>query len=186
VTGWLRIDRAARIVLQGGVIAYPTEAVYGIGCLPLNQDALERVVCIKGRDTRKGLICVAADIEQAACLADIPPGAIGERIRSDWPGPITWVLPAKPDLPRILTGGRPTIAVRVSAHPIVQRLCRRIGGALVSTSANFSGRPPARSALRARRAIGREVDYVLAGPLGSQARPTEIRHWRGGEILRAG
>lgn len=186
MTGWLRIDRAARIVVSGGVIAYPTEAVYGIGCLPLDPDALERIIRIKGRDTRKGLICVAADIGQAACLAEIPEGEAGERIRSDWPGPVTWVLPARPHLPALLTGGRRTIAMRVSAHPIVQHLCGRIGGPLVSTSANFSGRPPARSALGVRRALGREIDYVLAGPLGQQARPTRIRHWPSGEILRSG
>ncbi|HEY5666512.1 MAG TPA: L-threonylcarbamoyladenylate synthase [Gammaproteobacteria bacterium] len=186
MTSWLRVDRAARIVLEGGVIAYPTEAVYGIGCLPLNQDALDRVVAIKRRDARKGLIVVAADIGQVTRLAEIPRGEAGQRIRADWPGPVTWILPARPDLPPLLTGGRQTIAVRVSDHPIVRRLCLRTGSALVSTSANFSGRRPARTALEVRRTIGREVDFILAGPLGDRARPTEIRDWRSGEILRAG
>ena len=186
MTSWLQIDRAARIVLEGGVIAYPTEAVFGIGCLPLNQDALERIVSIKRRDARKGLIVVASDIGQLEGLAEIPGGEAGECIRTDWPGPVTWVLPARPGIPALLTGGRQTIAVRVSAHPIVRRLCQRMGSALVSTSANYSGRPPARSALRVRRAIGHEVDYVLAGPLGRQSRPTEIRFWQSGEILRPG
>jgi L-threonylcarbamoyladenylate synthase len=86
----------------------------------------------------------------------------------------------------LLTGGRPTIAVRVSAHPIVQRLCRRTGSALVSTSANLSGAAPARTALAVRRRLGRFVDFVLAGPLGDSARPTEIRDAATGRVLRAG
>lgn len=173
-------------MLGGGVIAYPTEAVYGIGCLPLNQDALDRIIAIKRRDAGKGLIVVAADIAQVARLAAIPGGESGERIRAVWPGPVTWILPARPDLPPLLTGGRQTIAVRVSDHPIVRRLCLRTGSALVSTSANFSGRRPAKTALEVRRTLGRDVDFVLAGPLGDQARPTEIRDWQSGEILRAG
>ena len=185
-SGWLRIDQAARIVLVGGVIAYPTEAVYGIGCLPTNREALERIVAIKRRDARKGLIVVAAGIDQLAGLAEIPGGKAGDRIRSDWPGPVTWIVPAKPGLPGLLTGGRHTIAVRVSDHPVVRRLCLRTGSALVSTSANFSGRSAARSALAVRRTLGGKIDYVLAGPLGKLSRPTEIRDWRSGEILRAG
>lgn len=186
MTSWLRVDQAARIVLQGGVIAYPTEAVFGLGCLPTNEDGLERIIAIKRRDARKGLIVVAADVGQLEPLAFLPDGEAGQRMLSEWPGPRTWIVRAKPGLPPLLTGGRPTIAVRVSAHPIVRRLCLRTGHALVSTSANAAGRPPARSALRARRALGRDVDLVLAGPLGDQSRPTEIRDAGSGEVLRRG
>jgi L-threonylcarbamoyladenylate synthase len=186
VTSWLRVDQAARIVLRGGVIAYPTEAVFGLGCLPFDEAALERIIAIKHRDARKGLIVVAAAIEQLVPLARLPGGAVGERMRSDWPGPVTWIVDSAPHLPPLLTGGRGTIAVRVSNHPIVKRLCLRTGHALVSTSANFAGRPPARSTLEARRALGRDVDFVLGGPLGGLARPTEIRDARSGEVLRRG
>lgn len=186
MSNWIRIDRAARIIANGGIVAYPTEAVYGIGCLPLFDDGLARIIAIKQRDAGKGLIVVAADVSQLAQLAEIPAGETGRQLRASWPGPVTWVVPARPDLPPLLTGGRSTIAVRVSAHPLVQRLCRRSGSALVSTSANFSGRRPARSALAARRALGDAVDYVLAGPLGNAARPTEIRDAASGRILRPG
>lgn len=182
----LRVDRAARVLLEGGIVAYPTEAVFGLGCLPTNERALARVIAIKHRDARKGLIVVAADAAQLESLALIPGGDIGARIASTWPGPVTWVVPAAPHLPPLLTGGRSTIAVRVSDHPIVRRLCLRTGQALISTSANFAGRPPARTALRARRAVGREVDFVLAGPLGRQTRPSEIRDALTGEVLRPG
>jgi L-threonylcarbamoyladenylate synthase len=182
----VRIDRAARILVNGGVIAYPTEAVYGIGCLPLNDAALERIIAIKRRDAGKGLIVVAASIAQIERLAELPGGAAGELILASWPGPVTWIVPARAGLPALLTGGRPTIAVRVSGHPIVQQLCRRCDSPLVSTSANFSGQRPARSALASRRALGRLLDDVLAGPLGSAARPTEIRDAATGRVLRRG
>jgi len=186
VTSWLRVDHAARIVLQGGIIAYPTEAVYGIGCLPLEEEALARIVAIKHRDARKGLIVVAEQIEQLQPLAFLPGGEIGKRMQTSWPGPVTWVVEAKPQVPALLTGGRSTLAVRISDHPTVRQLCHRTGSALVSTSANFSGQHPARSALSVRRGVGRKVDFVLAGPLGQQPRPTEIRDARSGKILRPG
>jgi L-threonylcarbamoyladenylate synthase len=186
VTSWLRIDQAARIILDGGIVAYPTEAVYGLGCLPLLDSALERVVALKQRDAGKGLIVVAAAIEQLEPLALLPGGEIGQRMRATWPGPVTWIVPARPGLPRLLTGGRPTLAVRVSDHAIVQRLCRRSGSALVSTSANRSGQLPARSALAVRRRFDGAIDWVLAGPLGTAARPTEIRDAATGAVLRPG
>lgn len=184
MTSWLRIDQAARTVIQGGVIAYPTEAVYGLGCLPDDEFALERIVRIKRRDARKGLIIVAAAIEQLYELADIPDDRAGNEMRSTWPGPVTWIVPASREVSSLVTGGRSTVAVRVSDHPVVRRLCHRIGGALVSTSANTAGQRPARTALMVRRQLGRAVDYVLAGPLGNSARPTEIRDLRTGRIVR--
>jgi L-threonylcarbamoyladenylate synthase len=186
VTSWLRIDQAARTILEGGVIAYPTETVYGIGCLPHNEQGLRRIMRIKRRDTRKGLIVVAAEIGQLEQLAQIPDVESNGGNLPGWPGPVTWVVPANRYASPLLTGGRPTIAVRISDHPIVRRLCLRTGSPLVSTSANFTGHPPALSALGVRRAIGAELDFVLAGPLGKQPKPTEIRDLSTGKILRRG
>lgn len=186
MTARFRIDRAARIIVAGGIVAYPTEAVYGVGCLPLLDQALERIIAIKQRDAGKGLIVVAGELAQIEALAELPGGAPGRQIRASWPGPVTWIVPARPGLPALLTGGRPTIAVRLSAHPIVRQLCRRTASALVSTSANFSGHRPAHTALAARRALGRQLDFVLAGPLGDAARPTEIRDAASGQVLRRG
>jgi L-threonylcarbamoyladenylate synthase len=186
MTSWLRIDQAARTIQDGGVIAYPTEAVYGIGCLPHHEQGLHRILRIKRRDARKGLIVIAADIGQLENLTEIPGAALRDGNLPGWPGPVTWVVPASRYASALLTGGRSTIAVRISDHPIVRRLCRRTGSALVSTSANFAGHRPAMSALAVRRAIGAELDYVLAGPLGQQARPTEIRDLKSGRTLRPG
>jgi L-threonylcarbamoyladenylate synthase len=186
MTSWLRIDQAARTILAGGVVAYPTEAVYGIGCLPHNEQGLRRILRLKRRDARRGLIVVAADIGQLENLAQFPDAVSTDRLLPGWPGPVTYVVPAGCSASPLLTGGRATIAVRISDHPIVRRLCLRTGSALVSTSANFSGHPPALSALGVRRTIGPEIDLVLAGPLGNQQKPTEIRDLETGNILRRG
>jgi len=186
VTSRIRIDQAARTILDGGVIACPTEAVYGLSCLPDDDDALERVIAIKRRDADKGLILVAARSEQLEPFACLPGGEVGRRVEAGWPGPVTWIVPAAAGTSPLLTGFRPAIAVRVSDHPVVQSLCLRCGSALVSTSANFAGRPPARSALEVRRRLGCDIDFVLAGPLGNSARPTEIRDAATGQVLRAG
>jgi L-threonylcarbamoyladenylate synthase len=94
------------------------------------------------------------------------------------------VLDARPEAPRWITGGRPSVAVRLTAHPVAAELCRAVGEALVSTSAHVSRRPPHRRLLKLRRDLGAEVDYVLAGPLGGLASPTAIRDGRSDRVLR--
>jgi L-threonylcarbamoyladenylate synthase len=180
----LRVARAARIVRAGGVIAYPTEAVFGLGCSPRNRQAVMRVLAIKRRSWRKGLILIGADLEQLERYVVLPPEPRRSEVLASWPGPNTWVLDARPDAPRWITGGRASVAVRVSAHPIAAALCRAVGEALVSTSANVSRRPPHRRALALRRHLGRSVDYVLVGALGGLESPTAIRDGRSGRVLR--
>ena len=179
------LDRAARILLQGGLIAYPTEAVYGLGCLPGERNAVERLLHAKGRSWRKGLTLIAARLEQLEPLIALPEGSLAEEILESWPGPATWVLDARRGVPAWLSGGRDTLAVRVTAHPLARQLCERTSSPLISTSANRSGRPPLRRALRVRREFGSLVDCVLAGELGGLAQPTAIRDGRTGAVLRA-
>lgn len=179
------VDRAARIARAGGVIAWPTEGVWGLGCLPLKQHAVERIVRIKRRPPEKGFLLIAADVAQIEPWVRLPGGSADDHILATWPGPVTWVLPVRAALPAWLTGGRDTVAVRVTAHPTSQVLCRKTGSALVSTSANISGHPPLKDALRVRRLMGRQVDYVLPGSLGGQDGPTEIRDGLTGRVLRA-
>jgi L-threonylcarbamoyladenylate synthase len=181
----IAIARAARIVRAGGVIAYPTEAVFGLGCLPRNRGAVTRVLAIKRRSWRKGLILIGSDVAQLERYVALPPEPRRSEVLATWPGPHTWVLEARPAAPRWITGGRPSVAVRVTAHPLAAALCRAVGEALVSTSANVSRRPPHRRVLKLRRDLGRRVDYVLAGPLGGLAAPTAIRDGRSGRTLRA-
>jgi len=180
----LGVARAARIVRGGGVIAYPTEAVYGLGCLPRDREAVMRVLAIKRRSWRKGLILIGADLAQLERYVVLPPEPRRSEVLATWPGPHTWVLDAKADAPRWVTGGRPSVAVRMTAHPLAAELCRAVGEALVSTSANVSRRPPHRRLLKLRRDLGRRLDYVVAGALGGLASPTAIRDGRSGHTLR--
>ena len=180
----LAIRRAARIVRGGGVIAYPTEAVFGLGCLPRDRAAVERVLAIKRRSWRKGLILIGADLAQLERYVVLPAEPRRSQVLASWPGPYTWVLEARADAPRWITGGRRSVAVRVTAHPVARQLCLAVGEALVSTSANVSRRPPHRRRLRLRRDLGRRVEYVLPGPLGELAPPTAIRDGRSGVFLR--
>jgi L-threonylcarbamoyladenylate synthase len=180
------LRRAVETVRSGGVIAYPTEAVYGLGCDPLDQDAVERIFALKGRDQAKGLILIASDISQLLPFMAPLSAAVMKTLESSWPGPITWVVPAAPALPHWLSGGRETLAVRVTAHPVASSLCTALEMALVSTSANKSGQAPARTALAVRMLWGDAVDCIMPGDVGGLSKPTEIREALTGKVLRAG
>jgi L-threonylcarbamoyladenylate synthase len=180
-----RLQRAARILRQGGVVAYPTEAVYGLGCDPLNRDAVLRILAIKQRPMSKGLILIASELDQLRPFIAPPTDEIQARIDATWPGPATWVMPVPHSTPRWLRGEHDSLAVRVTAHPLAAALCRAFGGAIVSTSANASGRPPARNALQARLRCP-DIDLILNGPTGGADRPTSIRDAVSGRLFRAG
>ncbi|HQQ63518.1 MAG TPA: Sua5/YciO/YrdC/YwlC family protein [Pseudomonadales bacterium] len=169
---------------NGGVIAYPTEAVWGLGCDPLDEQAVMRVLALKKRDWRKGVILVAASIEQ---LAPYLRGLDDEKyatLRKSWPGPNTWLVPDNGVAPSWITGGQPTLAVRVSAHPVVAALCHAFDGAIVSTSANIAGDPPARSIRDVIRYFGNDIDVIVPGDVGGADKPTQIRNLMTGEICR--
>lgn len=181
----IHLQKASRVLHRGGLIAYPTEAVYGLGCLPWERRAVERLLDAKRRSWSKGLSLIAAGLEQLDDLVELPSGPLAEELRRSWPGPVTWVLNARPGIPFWLTGGRETLAVRVTGHPLARRLCATAASPLISTSANRSGRPPLRRALHVRRELGTLVDYVLKGELGGLEKPTLIRDGRTGAVLRA-
>ncbi len=177
------IENAARCLLKGGVIAYPTEGVYGLGCIPDYDFAVQRILDIKGRDASKGIILIAANAAQLAGWI-APDTTELNRLRSNIDYPTTWIVSARPGTPTWLTGGRDTLAVRISQHPVVSALCAAIDGPLVSTSANRSGRPPARSALSVRKNLGNDVDQVVSGALGTAPGPSEIRVAHNDKVLR--
>ncbi len=179
------LRRAVRALREGGVIAYPTEAVWGLGCEPRDPDAVERLLAIKQRDWRKGLILIADDFEQLWPFIADPNTSKLEPALASWPGPATWLMPASSSAPRWITGGRDRIAVRVTAHPIASALCRAYGGPIVSTSANRSKRPALRTRLQVERQFGGLVDCIVAGNVGGLERPTAIRDLETGETVRA-
>ncbi len=178
------VRRAASVVRGGGIIAYPTEAVWGLGCDPANAAAFGRLLALKGRGEHKGVILIAADLSQlAGYLAPIP-RKLRQRLHAAWPHPVTWLLPAHGRCPPWLRGHHDTLAVRITRHAQSALLCQALGGPLVSTSANPSGAAPARTAGEVRRYFGRRVDYRLEGPTGGHARPSQIRDGRSGRVVR--
>lgn len=180
----LQLRHAAHQLRRGEVLAYPTEAVFGLGCDPRNPNAVSQLLAIKRRDWRKGVILIAADFTQLQPFLAPLSKALSKQVFDTWPGPVTWVLPAAPNTPAWLTGGRPSLAVRVTAHAPAAALCRAFGGALVSTSANRSGQAPATSWQQIRKVFGPQLP-VLPGQCGGLEKPTQIRNGlNGGERLR--
>jgi len=181
----LHLDLACHALAAGGVIAYPTDAVWGLGCEPLNEHACRRVLQLKRRPRAKGFILIASEFAQVEpFLRPLPRSRLRPALAS-WPGAITWLLPAASWVPEYLTGSHDTLAVRVTLHPVAAALCAQYGGPVVSTSANVAGRPPARTALQVQRLFGAELDYLLPGRLGGLKRPTSIRDLASGRTLRA-
>ncbi|GGD39517.1 L-threonylcarbamoyladenylate synthase type 1 TsaC [Franconibacter pulveris 1160] len=172
---------------QQQVIAYPTEAVFGVGCDPDSEVAVNRLLTLKQRPVEKGLILIAASFEQLKPYIDDT--ALNEEQRetvfSCWPGPVTFVFPAKPSTPRWLTGKFDSLAVRVTDHPLVVQLCEAFGKPLVSTSANLTGLPPCRTAQEVLEQFG-DAFPVLKGSTGGRQNPSEIRDALTGELFRQG
>lgn len=180
-----KLHYAGNLLRKGGVIAYPTEAVYGLGCDPLNAAAVLRILDMKQRPEEKGLILVAANLQQLQPYLLPLSHKQQATLQHSWPGPNTWIVPARPEVPRWLRGKHDSLAVRVSAHPWVQALCHHFGGPIVSTSANRAGQEPARTPLQVRiRLMGNEPDLILHAPLGGAAQPTKIRDLLTGSIVR--
>lgn len=169
------------------VIAYPTEAVFGLGCDPDSEKAVEALLALKQRPRDKGLILIADSYEQLLPYIDDAQLSTDrrEQIFASWPGPVTWVMPAKATTPQWLTGRFSSLAVRVSDHPLVKELCRQYGKPLVSTSANLSAQPPGRTAEDVRKQFGSDFP-VLEGNVGGRENPSEIKDAATGELIRQG
>ncbi|MEH6648795.1 MAG: Sua5/YciO/YrdC/YwlC family protein [Motiliproteus sp.] len=172
---------------HGGVIGYPTEAVWGLGCDPYQRDAVERLLVLKQRPVEKGLILVAAGLDQIDGLVRPLSAAQRAKLKLSWPGPTTWLIPDPDNLiPRWIKGQHGSVAVRVSDHLQISALCRAFGGPLVSTSANLAGQASARSVAEVRQSFGRQLDFLLPGALGSRDQPSTIRDLCSGSTLRRG
>ena len=175
-------DNAAEILRGGGIIAYPTEGVFGLGCLPNKLAAVQRILDIKQRDPSKGLILIAAnpsqlhdwiDLPQNACLPDTDPN-----------NPVTWIVPAAEQVTTAVRGDNAGIAVRITTNPVAQAICLSAQSPIVSTSANLSGQAAAEDQASLRRQFAALVDYVVPGDCGPSSGPSEIRILATGEILR--
>ena len=177
------LQRAARILRSGGVVAYPTEGVFGLGCIPEDFGAVSRILKIKDRDPAMGLVLIASDFEQLEHWVDLPGGSSDLVSSSD--NPITWIVPATDAVPYWIRGEHSGLAVRITTHVIAGALCNAADSALVSTSANTHGRPPARNTFVLRRRFGALVDYIVPGECGPASGPSEIRDLASGKVLRS-
>ena len=175
------LQHAADVLFSGGVIAYPTEGVYGLGCMPDDAHAVIRILDIKRRDPAKGLILIASTPRQLGGWIQGPPIPAPDPAR-----PVTWIVEASNTVSSLVTGDNPGIAVRITTHPIAAALCHAIDSPIVSTSANLSGRPTARNRFVLRRQFRTLVDYIVPGDCGPAAGPSEIRELATGRVLRAG
>lgn len=182
----LKIEQVAQCLHKGGVIAYPTEAVYGLGCAPLNQAAVMKVLALKSRPIHKGLILLSDNFESLKPylnLTVLSQAQLNAALQT-WPGPYTWLFPASNLVPPWIKGDFLSVAIRVTAHPIAAQLCRAFGGPIVSTSANVSGASPARNIQQVMEQFPQGLDGIIEGELDLKRGPSEIRDVQTGLVLR--
>ncbi|MGL6026575.1 MAG: L-threonylcarbamoyladenylate synthase [Vibrio sp.] len=182
------LQQAVDALRSGGVIAYPTEGVFGLGCDPDNQTAMLRLLAIKQRPVEKGVILIAANYQQLQPYIDETQLSAEQlaQVLASWPAPLTWVMPASRHTPSWVRGQFDTVAVRVSAHPLVQKLCVAFGKPLTSTSANLSGQPACVTQQQVIAQLGEHINVVVEGKTGGRSGPSEIRDARSLQVLRQG
>ena len=178
----LAVSAAFDVIRQGGVVACPTEAVYGLSCDPWNEDAVTRLLALKQRRVEQGVILVAGGLYQFTSLVKHLSRPQQETLSASWPGPVTWLVPTNEHVPEWIRGNHSSVALRVTAHPVMAELCRVAGKPLVSTSANPHGQPPARDAETVARYFPNLP--IAEGELGGAQNPSEIRDLETGRILR--
>jgi len=177
------MQQARARLREGGVIAYSTESCFGLGCLPTDVRAIRRVLAVKARPNHKGLIVIAAEVSQIRHLVKPLTVAQWAELAGYWPGPYTFLLPASNKVPPALRGHHDKIAVRITAHGEAAALCRALGTALVSTSANRAGQRSLKTARACKRAFGASV-LTLPGRIGQRRKPSTIIDFASGRVLR--
>ena len=176
---------AAKQVHDGAVVAYPSEAVYGLGCDPWQEKAVQKILDLKQRPRNKGLIVLASSWQTCKQhIQPLPKDRLHTMLAS-WPGPHTWLLPNK-DFPAWITGNHNTVAIRVTAHPVAAKLCELAGGLLVSTSANQTGKTEMRSATDIQSLWGTQLAAIIEGETGDLEKPTTIQDALSGKMIRPG
>ena len=182
------LSNALNVLNTQGVIAYPTEAVFGLGCDPDSSIAIEKVLQIKKRPASKGLILIASNIEQLQHYADFSllNSTQLSAIQKTWPGPFTWIVPAKKNLSKLISGDFESVAVRVSAHPVVQQLCLQFGKPIISTSANLSGLTPCSTSQEVEIMFAKHplLENIIDAPVSGLANPSQIHDAISGKRLR--
>ena len=178
-----RLHHAARQVWAGDVIAYPTEAVYGLGCDPLNENAVLKLLALKQRPVEKGLILIASDFGQLEPFLEFDQAML-DRVLPTWETQaITWIMPSQSWVPKWLTGKHQSLAVRVTNHPLAKALCEQLHSPLVSTSANPSSKNPALNSLQVQKYFAGQVK-IMNGATGGNKNTSTIYDARTSACLR--
>jgi len=178
------IVAASDALKAGGVIAYPTEGVFGLGCDPNNEEAIDKLLSLKNRDIAKGFILIAAAHQQLSPFVGELNASIEQKLEETWPGPVTWILRCSVNAPDSVTGSKPTIAARGTDHKIASTLCRECNAAIISTSANISGNPACTLTTEVYEQFGDKLSYILDYRVGTLSGPTPIFDGLTGDQLR--
>ncbi|MDA9094901.1 Sua5/YciO/YrdC/YwlC family protein [Porticoccaceae bacterium] len=181
-----KVCRAATLLQNEGVVAYPTEAVWGLGCDPWSEAAVGKILRLKRRAEAKGLILIASHIDQFDPFLQGLDEDHRARMLADYSKPITWLVPDNGTAPDWIVGEHSTVALRITAHPVAAALCTLFAGPLVSTSANPQGLPAAINGLKVKSYFGQGIDYLAPGAVGSSRQASEIRNLITSEVIRPG
>ena len=176
------IRHAAHVIRYGGIIAYPTDTIYGLGCDPYNADAVASINDIKQRPRNKQFILLAGHTDQVAPLVELDKDQQHKITRAS--EPTSWVIEARPSAPGWLISEQGTITIRISQQHDVQRLCQALGQAIISTSANPSGKPPARNSLELHKYFHHSVDVILASHKMLAASPSKVVRLCDNHVIR--
>jgi len=177
-------EQAVEILKQGGVIAYPTEAVFGFGCDPFNQNAVQRILKLKDRNAQQGLILIAANWQQVKTFVAPLEENILQKVFDKWPGPNTFVFPASDKAPKWVCADGNTIAIRITDHEVAKKICEGFNGAIVSTSVNKAGEEALTTYEQVVQEFVEDVDYVVEGEVGGAVAPSTIIDAVTGVVLR--
>lgn len=178
-----KINQAVKVIKEGGIIAYPTEGVFGFGCDPFNETAVLRLLKIKERKIEKGLILIASSWKQVKALIKTDP-LKNTLIKQNSKKPITWIFPATKKVPYWVLGRFDSVAIRVTVHPIAKKLCQIFGGPIISTSANLEGKNPAKNSKEVIKQFGGVIDFVIFSKVGNLKKPTQIRDIKTNKLIR--
>ncbi|MFV2031332.1 MAG: L-threonylcarbamoyladenylate synthase [Gammaproteobacteria bacterium] len=180
------IKRLGKAILQGAVIAYPTDTVWGLGCHPLLPHSVARILEIKQRPVEKGLILLASSLDLfEPYISDQLTSAQSMRLSETTDHPVTWLAPASAHCPVWIRGRFQNVAIRITPHPFIRALCAQIQSPIVSTSANRAGSAPVGHAWQARRHFIERVDFIVGGFESGTRRTSEIKSLESGQTLRA-
>ena len=178
------LNRLSHAISRGAVFGYPTDTIWGFGCHPLIRHSVERILEIKRRSPNKGLILLSSKLDYCYDYIDADPHEL-EPMRHPCARPTSWLVGASEFCPAAIRGGFPTVAIRITGHPLIQALCDSLQAPIVSTSANRAGRSPVRSALQMRKQFDAELDYIVTGFSAGSGRPSEIKFLHDGASVRS-